>query len=139
MRSEGRRGKPPRRGYGAKRSLVNTIANERIQILLGHARTKARAGEFDLARRYVQLARNISTRTKVRIPKGDKWFLCKNCHMPLIPGSNARVRLSSENSYVTITCLKCQTVKRHPYAREKSRRKTVNPYMIRPPAIERFH
>src|SRR5215467_10975308 len=95
----------PRRGYGTKRSLVNTVARERIQILLQNARAKVRAKELGLARRYVQLAWSISTRTKVRIPRDDKWFLCKNCSLPLIPGTNARVRLSPEKSYITITCL----------------------------------
>jgi len=129
----------PRRGYGAKRSLVNTIARERIQILLAHARTKTRAGELDLARRYVQLAKNISTRTKVRIPTGDKWFLCKNCLLPLIPGFNARVRLSPENSYVSITCLECHSIKRHPYSREKSRPKNGQPLYDSAARRQLFH
>src|SRR5437879_9770800 len=85
-----------RRGYGAKRSLVNTIARERIQVLLEHARTRAREDDKRLARRYVELAGKISMRTKVRIPREDKRFICKNCMMPLIPGRNARVRLTSK-------------------------------------------
>lgn len=127
-----------RRGYESKRSLVNAIARDRIQILLGLARTKAKGQEPKLARRYVQLAKKISMRTKVRIPKDEKRFLCKECSIPLIPGLNARVRLSAEKRIVTITCLECQHVARHPYAKEKSRRKTVNPYMTRPPALKEF-
>jgi ribonuclease P protein subunit RPR2 len=127
-----------RRGYGSKRSLVNTIARERIQILLDHARTKAKEDDNRLARRYVELARKISMRTKVRIPREDKRFICKNCLMPLIPGRNARVRLTSEKMSVTITCLTCQGIKRYPYSRERKLHKTVNPYMTRPSAVKEF-
>ena len=129
-----------RRGYGTKRSLVGSIAKERIQILLQHARSNAvEADTLYLARRYVELARKISMRTKVRIPREDKRLICKMCMMPLIPGRNARVRLSPKNKNVTITCLSCQTVRKYPYAREKSMRKTVNAYMTRPSAVKEFH
>ena len=130
--------KKTRRGYGAKRSLVNTIARERIQVLLEHARTRAREDDKRLARRYVELAGKISMRTKVRIPREDKHFICKNCMMPLIPGRNARVRLTSRKMNVTITCLSCQSIKRFPYSREKKLHKTVNPYMTRPSAVKEF-
>ncbi len=128
-----------RRGYGVKRSLVNSIARERIQILLELARTQAREDDNRLARRYVELARKISMRTKVRIPREDKHFICKNCMMPLIPGRNARVRLTPEKMNVTITCLSCQSIKRYPYSREKKLHKTVNPYMTRPSVVKEFH
>jgi len=59
--------------------------------------------------------------------------------MPLIPGSNARVRLSPEDSYVTITCLECHTVKRHPYAREKSRGENGEPLYDSAARRQPFH
>jgi ribonuclease P protein subunit RPR2 len=68
-----------------------------------------------LAKRYVGLARKISMRTRVRIPREKKRYLCKNCHEPLVPGKNARVRLHPGNSRIIISCLSCGAVRRYPY------------------------
>ncbi len=103
-----------RRSYRTTRSEVRTIALERIEILLRLAK-EVTATDQGLARKYVELARKISTRTKVRIPSAEKRFLCKNCGLPLIPGRNARVRTTKGNPRVVITCLSCGAVKRYPF------------------------
>ncbi len=105
------------RSYRTTRSEVRTIALERIEILLRLAKQVV-ASDQGLAERYVELARKISMRTKVRIPTADKRFLCKNCGLPLIPGQNARVRTSKGNPRVVITCLSCGVVKRYPFNRK---------------------
>ncbi len=89
-----------------------------MQILLEQARDMARKDE-NLSKRYVELARKISMRTKIRIPREEKRYLCKGCGIALIPGLNARVRLSPKNIRVVITCLSCGTVKRYPFVRLK--------------------
>ncbi|MEA1997785.1 MAG: ribonuclease P, partial [Euryarchaeota archaeon] len=63
--------------------------------------------------RYVQLARLIGMRYRVRIPSQLKMRICKGCYTYLIPGKNARVRLRGE--YITTTCLKCGQQMRRPY------------------------
>ena len=90
---------------------------ERIEILLRLAK-QILATDQALARKYVELAWKISTRTKVRIPTVEKRFLCKNCALPLIPGRNARVRTVKGNPRVVITCLSCGTAKRYPLERK---------------------
>ncbi len=106
-----------RRNYGKTRAAVASVAKERIQILLGQASEMAGRNE-ELSRRYVQLARKISSRTKIRIPSEDKRYLCKGCGLALRPGLNARIRLHSGNKRVIITCLSCGAVKRYPLARK---------------------
>ncbi|MCU4140846.1 MAG: Ribonuclease P protein subunit RPR2 [Methanophagales archaeon] len=64
--------------------------------------------------RYVLLARKISMRHRVRIPRHLKMWICKRCNAFLIPGRNARVRLR-RGEYITITCLRCGAEKRRPY------------------------
>src|SRR2546425_617652 len=90
-----------RRNYGKMRSAVTAVARERIELLLSQA-IEILPRDTDLAKRYVGLAQRISTRTKVRIPKDMKHYLCKNCGQPLIPGKNARIRLRSGNSRIII-------------------------------------
>src|SRR6266540_4920232 len=70
--------RPPRRNYGKTRAAVASVARERIEILVDQARKTVKDNE-ELSRRYVDLARRISERTKVRIPSELKRYLCKGC------------------------------------------------------------
>jgi ribonuclease P protein subunit RPR2 len=108
--------RPAKRNYGKMKSTVATIARERMDILLDQAK-EILPSSPDLSKRYIELARKISTRTKVRIPREKKHFLCKNCGEPLVLGKNARVRLRSGNSRIIITCLNCGTLRRYPFTK----------------------
>jgi ribonuclease P protein subunit RPR2 len=119
-----------RRHYGKTRSAVASVARERIEILIAQAREMAEKNE-DLSRRYVNLARRISERTKVRIPSELKRYLCKGCGIALVPGRNVKVRLHAHNSGIVITCLSCGAVRRYPVARriESRGRCAMKPYI----------
>ncbi|RLG33580.1 ribonuclease P [Methanosarcinales archaeon] len=67
------------------------------------------------SRRYLQLAKRIGMRHRVRIPRDLKQHMCRGCSVFLIPGKNARVRLQSRRGYITTTCLECGRVMRLPY------------------------
>ncbi len=112
-------GKAQRRAYGRVRSAVNTIASERIQILLLQAVQNVER-DPRLSRRYTALAKKISMRTKVRIPAADKRYVCKGCGLPLIPGKSARVRVLPGNPRIVITCLACGQFRRYPFTKNKS-------------------
>lgn len=95
------------------------IAKERIYILIDMAIETVRK-DSKLARRYVELARRISMRSRVSIPKEYKYRLCRNCGIVLVPGFNCRVRTRSESgTRVVITCLDCGSHKRYPALKEK--------------------
>lgn len=94
---------------------VKEIGAERIDRLLDLSEEAARGGEPGWAKRYVELARDIGGKTRVKMPKDRKY--CKNCHQPLLPGVNCRTRLS--NHKVCITCDMCGEVRRIPYIREQ--------------------
>jgi ribonuclease P protein subunit RPR2 len=103
------------------RSAVASVARERVGILLRQAE-EIFPHEAELSKRYVSLAKKISKRTKVRIPREKKHYLCKNCGQPLILGKNARVRLRPINSRIIISCLSCGTFRRYPYGKSVSAR-----------------
>ncbi len=119
-----------RRNYGKTRVAVASVARERIEILVAQAREMVEKNE-DLSRRYVDLARRISKRTKVRIPSDLKRYLCKDCGIALVPGRNAKVRLRARNSGIVTTCLSCGGVRRYPVTRriELERRCAMKPYI----------
>ncbi len=96
-------------------STVHEIGESRIETLLNLSEQAVKDGRDDRARRYVELARNISGKTRVKLPK-DKLY-CKNCHLPMMPGRNCTVRLN--NHMVCIRCDVCGGVRRHPYIREQ--------------------
>jgi len=107
------------------------VARERIEILIDQARRMVKDNEV-LSRRYVDLAQRISERTKVRIPSELKRYLCKNCGIALVPGTNARIRLHARNSGIVLTCLSCGAVKRYPVTektRSKEPRSAMKPYI----------
>jgi len=106
--------RPMRRNYGKMRSAVATVARERIEILLRQAE-EILPQDVQLSTRYVGLAKKISKRTKVRIPREKKHYLCKNCGQPLVLGKNARIRLRPVNSRIIISCLGCGAIRRYPY------------------------
>lgn len=106
--------RPTRRNYGKMRSAVSTVARERIDILLRQA-AEILPSNVELSKRYVLLAKKISKRTKIRIPREEKHYLCKNCGQLLIPGRNARIRLRPTNSRIIMSCLACGAIRRYPY------------------------
>jgi ribonuclease P protein subunit RPR2 len=62
--------------------------------------------------RYVQIARRISTRTRVRMPRRLKHLFCSHCGSYLPPGK-MRVRLLQ--GVLTSTCPSCGWQMRQPY------------------------
>ncbi|MBW2991925.1 ribonuclease P [Candidatus Woesearchaeota archaeon] len=100
------------------------IALQRIKTLFNEARS-AFKNEPKLSDRYVELARKIAMKSKVRIPRHLKRQFCKHCHSFLIPSKNCTVRL--QKSRVIYTCHNCNKIMRFSYLREqKQRRKKLN-------------
>lgn len=81
------------------------IAKERIVILFKHA-DEVFSKDKALANRYVALARKISMKYKVRIPRELKRKFCKHCYKYLKPGVNCRVR--TRDGKVVYYCLECK-------------------------------
>ena len=57
------------------------------------------------SKRYVDLAKKISTRTRTRIPKDLKRQVCKGCGALLVPGKGATVRTGKSTQ--KIKCNEC--------------------------------
>lgn len=87
------------------------IAKERVDILFGQAEKMFRSDKT-LANRYVNLARKIAMKVKLRIPRELKRRYCKFCYAYLRPGVNSRSRIRSGK--VIISCLECKKFMRVP-------------------------
>lgn len=90
------------------------LARQRMERLFSLA-----AAEYELhperSDRYVHIARQISTRHRVRMPRHLKKLFCKNCGS-FISATGARTRL--RQGLLTTTCLHCGRVARRPYKAE---------------------
>ena len=88
----------------AQQISVREIVYERIGILLSLAEKAMRTGEEKHAKRYVYLARKLSTRYNCRLQKKDRMRFCKSCGMPRIIGKNTSVRLRKRTRTAEYAC-----------------------------------
>ena len=91
------------------------IALDRIKILFEQA-SSSFGSDPERSDRYVDLARKIAMKFKVKVPSFIKRQFCKHCHCFLVPGSNCSVRL--QKSKVVYFCRTCKHFMRFPYIRE---------------------
>lgn len=100
-----------RRHVNRKR-LQKSIAKKRIHRLFRLAEEYALCDRLNLSDRYVFLARKISMRYLVPIPKEFKRRFCKHCYSYLLPTVTCRVRINK--GIITIYCYRCQKFTRIP-------------------------
>ena len=86
------------------------IAKERVRYLIRRAE-EYKTKDYELARRYVELAKRIAMKYRVRIPRDLKMTYCKKC---LYPYREGKFRVRIRKSRVIVTCLNCGYVRRFP-------------------------
>lgn len=101
-----------KRSHKKKPKLYRDIANKRISELFEQAAFQFNKNP-DLSDRYVEIARKIAMKYKVRIPKELKRRFCKHCHKYIVPGVNSRVRLTKQK--VVYYCSNCRRYMRFPH------------------------
>lgn len=90
-----------------KSKIIDIVAQERINILAGLAEEAEISNipqSFALAKRYIGIARKISSHYKVKIPKRISDRICKSCNNFLVPGVNCRVRKASVPDCIVYKC-----------------------------------
>jgi len=89
-----------------------TIASKRIKQLFRLAEQNALSNRLNLSNRYVDLARKISMRYLVPIPKEFKRCFCKHCYQYMLPNVTCRVRIN--RGKLVFYCNKCKKFSRMP-------------------------
>jgi len=83
------------------------IALQRVHSLFRLAKQNI-SKEPELAQRYVQIARRIAMRTRLRMPTEYRHMICRHCKSFIYPGVNCRVRAQRRREpHMVITCLEC--------------------------------
>jgi ribonuclease P protein subunit RPR2 len=103
------------------RELIEDIALERMEILFKLGIEAVKHGDYELARRYGELIRRISMRTRVKLPREMKRWVCKCCHIIMVPGFNARVRTRRDGRALRVVtkCLSCGWIHRYQFVVKK--------------------
>jgi ribonuclease P protein subunit RPR2 len=105
---------PQRRGRRGRRTKETiALVRKRIDRLFDLADDEAKAGNAELSDRYMTLARKLSTRYNVRVPKHLKRRMCPDCQAYLMLGESASYRV--RRGRVIVHCKKCGAVVRRPY------------------------
>lgn len=98
---------------------IRRIAKERMEILLEKA-IQIHEKEPKLAQRYVELARRIGMKARVRIPRKYRRLICRSCKQFIHPGCTLRVRVKSGGvKHITFTCLRCGQIVRVPIEKRR--------------------
>jgi ribonuclease P protein subunit RPR2 len=100
------------RGIAKNKKIQKTIASSRINNLFSLAEKYALSGRLNLANRYVDLARKISMRYLVPMPKEFKRRFCKHCYQYLLPHVTCRIRI--HRGKLIIYCNNCKRYTRIP-------------------------
>jgi len=107
--------------YKDKSYNQQNLAIDRIIKLFNEAESSFR-DHPELSKRYVFLARKLSTRYKVRFTSDQKRLFCKKCNSYLKNGINVRTRL--EHGVIAQSCLECNSIKRISYGKNSKKKKT---------------
>jgi len=94
------------------KKIHSQIALKRINRLFLMAENKALSGNLLIANRYVSIARKLSMKYLVPIPKEYKHRFCKHCYYFLLPYLNSRFRVT--RSKLVIYCYNCKKYTRIP-------------------------
>ncbi|MHA1651833.1 MAG: ribonuclease P protein component 4 [Candidatus Helarchaeota archaeon] len=98
-----------------RKKFIKKIASEQIELLFQQAKQIFKDDPAK-SQRYVDIARAISKKCKVRIPRAHKFQICRHCKSYLVPGVNCRIRLrSNRGRHVTLTCFNCKRHTRYYY------------------------
>ncbi len=82
-------------------------ASQRIDMILKEA-LKTASVDMGLAQSRARRARRIAMKYNIKLPYEKKQLFCHKCKRFIVPGINARVRLTrSPIRAVRITCLEC--------------------------------
>ncbi|MBW2991437.1 ribonuclease P [Candidatus Woesearchaeota archaeon] len=104
----------PIRKHKPKPLKQRKLALQRIEHLFKEA-GKAFKSNPKLSNRYVQLARKIAMKYKVKIRSPLRKRFCKHCYRYIKPGVNCRVRLGQKQ--VIYFCHECKKFMRFGYRR----------------------
>ncbi|RJS89723.1 ribonuclease P [Candidatus Bathyarchaeota archaeon] len=100
------------------REETRRIALERIHILFRLA-DEVFPENPERAQRYIDLARRIAMRCRVKLPRELRRRICKYCKSLLRPGVNCRVRVRQRREpHIVVTCFNCGRVSRYPIRRK---------------------
>lgn len=92
--------------------MDRAVAYSRMRTLFIHAR-QIYPSHPRLSERAISIARNISTRTRTRMPREFKILFCRRCGNPLLSSEAVTVRVKSRRQrHLVMRCRRCGWIRR---------------------------
>jgi ribonuclease P protein subunit RPR2 len=86
--------------------IVKKIAAERMSILYGLAIDSLKSNP-ELSKEYVKNIIKISSHCKIRMDPKIRATICKDCKLPLVPGTNSELRIIAREHRKIYRCVAC--------------------------------
>ncbi|MBI2127202.1 MAG: RNase P subunit [Thaumarchaeota archaeon] len=96
-----------------RRSRQKVVASQEVNSILEQAVETAKT-DIELAKKQAAIARRICLKFNIRLLYEKRQLLCRGCKQFIVPGINARVRISSKPRMLILTCLDCKHTYRRP-------------------------
>ena len=101
------------------REKIKEIAQKRIERLFELA-IEMLHERPDLSQRYVEIARKIAMRARVKLPREKRLLICRHCKKFIFPGVSSRIRIQKRREpHIVITCLHCGGYMRIPLRKKE--------------------
>ncbi|MCK5107336.1 MAG: ribonuclease P [Nanoarchaeota archaeon] len=98
--------------YNSKSKEQKEIAKDRIKTLFKEAEENFSL-DPKLSNRYVELARKLVMKYRIRMPSEFKRRYCKHCYSYLMPSKNCRIR--TKDGMLIVYCLDCKKFNKFKY------------------------
>ncbi|MBN1860712.1 MAG: ribonuclease P [Candidatus Thermoplasmatota archaeon] len=105
------------RKHDGKKKIYKKIAIHRIHYLFSLAESYGLQGKLHLSDRYVTIARKISMKYLVPLPRQYSRCFCQHCYGYLLPSVTCRIRI--HRGMIISYCLRCKKYSRVPLRRRK--------------------
>jgi ribonuclease P protein subunit RPR2 len=103
-----------------KSETKRQISLERIKTLFNQAKHEF-SNDPRLSNKYVNLAKKIAMKSKIKMPSIFKRQYCKYCYSYLMQGKNVTVRTTTKT--ITYTCMNCNRYTRIGYKQKPKKAK----------------
>lgn len=88
----------------SRKSLIKSSVRPSIGKLLEQARKAYASGSESRSKRYVEMAFDLLTKHKAKLPKELRNSFCRKCHLIWVPGQSATVTFDRKNDCLRIKC-----------------------------------
>jgi RNase P subunit RPR2 len=87
-----------------RKKVIKSSVSTSVKKLVDQAQKAFRDGNAGRSKRYIQMARDLIKKHKVRLPPELRNSFCRKCNLIWIPGTSVKVFFDSKNQCLRVKC-----------------------------------